>query len=210
MQLRPTVLLAVTNRRSFMQHYYDRDGTCGIWVTGNTSLDLGAQVDIEIAFAEEQLVLHSRGVVRAKRVADRSNLRAGVGIEFLPSELKTRDLIVSFTNGQADLVRRKSRRLPVVMAVELTLPTGQRTEFTENISREGALVCIADPPGPGTRLTLTLKPQGLDRTFSLAAEVRWRRLNDRPAMGVRFIFDDPTKQRELTVLLDVLRARLAG
>jgi hypothetical protein len=210
MQLRPTVLLAVTNRQAFLQAYYDRNGAAGVWVPGASPHDLGTQVDVEIAFAEEQLVLHTRGVVRAKRPADRGSLRAGIGIEFLAEEHDTRDLILAFANGNRELVRRKSRRLPVVMEIEVDLPRGQRIETTENISRDGALLTFSNPPEVGTVVPLVLRPKGFGAPIPIRGEVRWRRTHARPAIGVRFIFDDPAKIRDIAALVDVFRARLAG
>lgn len=208
MQLRPTVLLAVSNRQAFLQAFYDRGGTTGVWVPGSSMHDLGTQVDIEVAFAEEQIVLHTRGVVRSKRPADRGNLRAGIGIDFLPGELRTRDLILAFAKGNKEFVRRRGRRLPVVIEVEVALPRGRRTETTEDISREGALITFANPPEVGTIVPLVLRPHG-EEPVEVRAEVRWRRTAERPAVGVRFLFDAPSKSKELAALLERYRVRLA-
>lgn len=210
MQLRPTVLLAVTNRRAFMQCYYQRNDESGVWVNGSFTHELGTHVDLEIAFADEQVVLHTRGIVRAKRPTDRGNLRAGIGIDFLHSETKTRDLLLSFAKGQRDLARRRSRRLPVVMEVEVVSGRSAKTEFTENISRDGALLTFTNPPEVGTVVPITLKPQGHSKTIVLRAEVRWRRVRERPAIGVRFIFEEPSEMREVNSLMEALRARLVS
>jgi hypothetical protein len=210
MQVRPTVLLAISNRKAFLQSYYDRNGTTGVWIPGASAHDLGTQVELEIAFAEERVVLHSRGVVRSKRPADRGHLRAGIGIDFLPSETKTRLLILAFANGQQELMRRRSRRLPVIISVDLSGASGSYAETTENISREGALVTCSDPPELGTVMSVVLKPQGYSTTIQLRAEVRWRRADERPAVGLRFLFDNSAQVRDVNSLLEVLRARLAS
>jgi hypothetical protein len=209
MQLRPTVLLAVSNRKAFLQSYYERNGACGVWVLGPSTHDLGTRVDLEIAFAEEQIVLHSCGVIRAKRPADRGSLRAGIGVDFLASEQQTRELILAFASGRQDLVRRRSRRLPVVMDVEVVTPRGRQNETSENISRDGAMITCASPLEMGSVAPLVLKPVGMS-PIELRGEVRWRRIHERPAIGVRFIFEDPARLREMAALIDVLRARLAG
>ena len=210
MQLRPTVLLAISNRIGFLQAYYDRNGATGVWVPGTSPHDLGTHVDLEIAFADEQVVLHSRGVVRAKRPADRGTLRAGIGVDFLPSEGKTRELILAFANGEKALVKRRSRRLPVVMAVEVTTPNGSSTETTENISRDGALITHGGPVKIGAVVPLLLKPQGYPAPIEVRAEVRWYRADARPAIGVRFIFEDPASLSDLNGLMETLRARLTS
>lgn len=209
MQLRPTVLLALTNRKAFVQCYYDRHGASGVWVPGTSPHDLGAQVDLEIAFAEEQLVLHTRGIVRSKRPVGRGALRAGIGVDFLASERHTRDLVLAFAKGAKELVRRRARRLPVVMAVEVATPTGRRREATEDVSRDGALITHASPPEVGTVIPVVLRPQK-DQELELRVEVRWRRLQERPAVGVRFIFDDPVQQAAMATLLERLRATPEG
>jgi hypothetical protein len=209
MQVRPTVLLAVSNRQGFLQAFYDRGGSTGVWVPGNSLHDLGTQVDIEVAFAEEQIVLHTRGVIRSKRPSDRGNLRAGIGIDFLPGEARTRDLILAFARGNKDLVRRSARRLPVVIDVEVDLPRGRRMEVTEDLSRAGALVTFANPPEVGTIVPLILRPRGGADPVEVRAEVRWRRTAERPGVGVRFLFDDASKQKELVALLEFYRLRLA-
>lgn len=209
MQVRPTVLLALSNRQGFLQSYYDCGGSTGVWVPGSSLHDLGTMVDIEVAFAEEQIVLHARGVVRSKRPSDRGSLRAGIGIDFLPGEHRTRDLILAFARGDKDLVRRRSRRLPVVIDIEADLPRGRRMEVTEDISRDGALVTFANPPGVGTIVPLILRPRDGAEPVEVRAEVRWRRTAERPAVGVRFIFDDPEKAKQLSGLLEHFRTRLA-
>ncbi|MBN1960781.1 MAG: PilZ domain-containing protein [Deltaproteobacteria bacterium] len=210
MQLRPTVLLAIPNRSAFLHAYYERDASAGVWVPGNNDFNLGTQVDIEIAFAEEQLVLHSRGVVRSKRLHDHANLRAGIGVEFLASENKTRELILAFAKGEKELARRKSRRLPIVIDVEVTLLKGNKHNCTtENICREGVLVANIGPLPIDSVVKLALKPPGYKNPLFIDAKVRWNRDDDKPAVGFNFLFTTPSSISEIGELLGLLRSRLA-
>lgn len=208
-QLRPTVLLPLATRRSFFEAYYEQPTSCGLWVPGNTQRAVGAEVDIEVAFAEDQMVFHSRGIVRAKRLAHRKDLPAGIGIEFLSSELRTRDVIVAFARGQASrLVRRKSRRFPVVLQVEYNGASGAVSEVTEDFSRDGAFIRTAWPREVGAIFNISVVPPNAP-AISVRAEVMWQRHVGRSGMGVRFVFDDIKTQQRISEFIDQMKGELA-
>jgi uncharacterized protein (TIGR02266 family) len=210
MQVRPTVLLALTTRRSFLDHYYDQ-GAPGVFVPGYVNQSVGAEVDLEIAFAEEQMVFHSRGLVRSKRLVGRKDMPAGIGVEFLSSERRTRELLLKFANGhEVQITRRRSRRLPISLQVECTTPDGKKLEMTEDLSREGAFIRTDAVVPIGTIITVRFKPPGQKTTVSLKAEVMWQRHSERPGIGVRFVLDDSAPQRALAEFIDQVKDKLAG
>ncbi len=207
MQIRRCVLLPLPSRRSFLEHYFEQNGSTGVWVFNDTSQPVGVEVDLEIAFAEEQMVFHARGIVRSKRLSGRRTLPAGMAIEFLPSELKTRQIVLDFANGEPlRLVRRASRRFPVALEVEYGDAAGRTT--TEDISRDGAFILGDGLPAVGSRIRLRLKPEG-EPPINVRAEIRWHRTSSRPGAGVRFVFDDADSQRQLTELVNKIKRQLA-
>ncbi len=209
MQIRPTVLLALTTRRSFLDHYYDQ-GAPGLFVPGHTNHPVGADVDLEIAFAEEQMVFHSRALVRSKRLVGRKDMPAGIGVEFHGSERRTRELLLAFANGQdVKVMRRKSRRLPISMQVECTTPDGKRLEITEDLSRDGAFIRTSTPLDVGATIGLRFKPPGSKGTIELRAQVMWRRQSETPGVGVRFV-EGNKDHRAFAEFIDAVKDKLAG
>jgi uncharacterized protein (TIGR02266 family) len=210
MQIRPTVLLALTTRRSFLDHYYDQ-GAPGVFVPGNTNHPVGADVDLEVAFAEEQMVFHSRGLVRSKRLVGRKDMPAGVGIEFLDSERRTRELLLKFANGhEVQITRRRSRRLPISIQVECTTKLGKKLEITEDLSREGAFIQTAATLPIGSVVALRFKPPGSKQVIALKAEVMWLRNSEKPGVGVRFLLEDNVHHKALGEFIDQVKDKLAS
>jgi uncharacterized protein (TIGR02266 family) len=204
------VLLPLSTRRSFMDHFFDGQQGSGVFVPGHTSRAVGSEVDLEIAFADEQMVFHSRGVVRSKRLVGRRDLPAGVNIEFLASEQNTRDVILAFAKGTpSPLVRRASRRLPIVLPVDLACEAGKSSASTEDISRDGAFIATEVRPKLGSLVELRLRPPGV-KAIRVRAEVRWLRGQGRPGMGVRFVFASDETQRLIAAFLDQVKQQLAG
>jgi Tfp pilus assembly protein PilZ len=203
------VLLPLRDHRAFLDYYFNQGGIGGVFVPGYVRLASAAEVDLEVAFAKEQVTVHSRGVIRWKRLTDKKSLPAGVGVEFLETERRTRDLLLEFAEGkQVTLNRRRSRRYPVMLEIEYTTNSVFLTDVTDDLSRDGASILTDHDVEVGEIITMRLKPPG-DVGLDVKAEVRWRHLQGRKGFGVRFIFDRPGSEKRVRDLIERIKHQQA-
>ena len=204
-----TVKAKLANAGEFLHHYFHEGNLGGMLVPGNTHVDLGQNVNVEIYFLEENRIFHFRGVTRWKRVKDEPTLPAGIGVEFAESERKARDILIDFARGRRLLVQKRvSRRIPAVIDVEYASDSIFLADVTDNVSTGGAFILTNDPPEPGTQLKLRLRPPGYRIGISINAEVVWQRTDERPGMGVRFVFPWYRSAKKLNRLVDEIRLRV--
>lgn len=210
MQIRPSVLLPLRDHRAFLSHYFNQGGIGGVFVPGHLRLASADEVDLEIAFAKEQVTVHARGVVRWKRLSSKKTLPAGIGVEFLETERRTRDLLVDFAEGRSvRLVRRRSRRYPVMLEIDYATDSVFLSDITDDISREGAFVLTDQTVEVGTVLALKLRPPGASTPIKVRGEVRWLQTEGRRGFGVRFIFDRPNAEESVLRLIDEIKQQVA-
>ncbi len=210
LEIRPTVLLPLREPSAFLNYYLELGQNGGVFLPGQINLASASELDIEVAFARLQITVHSRGVVRWKRLTDRNELRAGAGVEFLPTEHLARDLLLAMAKGsELALSKRACRRYPAMLEVALQSPEGIVTEITEDISREGAAILAHHPPPVGSRLPLWIKTPVSLEPIEFIGDVRWSRAGTRPAFGVQFVTVSALSQHALVALLDRIRRQLA-
>jgi uncharacterized protein (TIGR02266 family) len=210
LKIRPTVLVPLKEARVFLDHYFNQGGIGGVFVNGNLKLASAEEVDLELVFAKEQVTVHARGVIRWKRLTDKRNLPAGIGVEFLPSELRTRDLLLEFAQGrQVTFARRRSRRYPAMIDIEYARDSVFLTDVTDDLSREGASVMTDQPVQIGEVVQLRLRAPGESSPIELKAEVRWRSTEGRRGFGVRFLFDPPSSEERVRTLVERIKRQVA-
>ncbi len=209
-RVRPTVLVPLRDSRAFLDFYFTQGGLGGVFVPGHLRLASADEVDLEFAFAKEQLTVHARGVIRWKRLTDKRNLPAGIGVEFLSTERRTRDLLLEFAGGrQVTFAKRRSRRYPAMVDIEYARDSVFLADVTDDLSREGASILTEQAIEVGEVITLRLKPPGNERPIALKGEVRWRSANGRKGFGVRFIYEDPHSEERVRELIDRLKKQVA-
>lgn len=210
MQIRPSVLLPLRDHTAFLSHYFNQGGIGGVFVPGHLRLASAEEIDLEVAFAKEQVTVHTRGVVRWKRLSGKKTLPAGIGVEFLESERRTRDLLVDFAEGRSvRLVRRRSRRYPVMLEIDYATDSVFLNDITEDISRDGAFILTGHSIEVGTVLALKLRPPGSGAPIDVKGEVRWLQTDGRRGFGVRFIFDRPHAEEAILRLIDGIKQQVA-
>jgi uncharacterized protein (TIGR02266 family) len=210
LRIRPTVLVPLRESRTFLEHYFNKGGIGGVFVNGNLKLTSAEEVDLEFAFAKEQITVHARGVIRWKRLTGKRNLPAGVGVEFLPSERRTRDLLLEFAEGrQVTFTRRRSRRYPAMIEIDYARDSVFVADVTDDLSREGASVLTDHPVQVGEVVHLRLRAPGESVPIELSAEVRWQRTEGRRCFGVRFIFDSPGSEERIHSLIERIKRQVA-
>ncbi len=179
---------------------------------GEIDVALGEEVDLEIAFVEEQVRFHIRAIVRWKRPAAGRRMEPGVGLGFLSSEHTTKNRLLSFVRGEdVDHVEREGRRYALHLEVKLTLTDAPaRVVSTDDLSVGGCFLLVDRALAIGTVVELTLRaPGAIFSWLTLKARVAWRRSHgERVGVGVEFLFVDDAQRHRMEKLLAVLRERL--
>ncbi|MBI5511993.1 MAG: PilZ domain-containing protein [Deltaproteobacteria bacterium] len=210
LELRSTVVVKLEDQRAFLRCFYHHGSLGGIFVPGRSNLEAGDAVRLEFVFGRENRTVRSRGVVRWKRRQGAHNLAAGLGIEFLASERRTRDLLLDLASGRdLEVVRPRARRLPVQLTVRYESHSVMLSDLTDDLS-EGGVFILSDEPLPvGTKIVLKLKPPGQWFAVAVRAEVMWRQGTPRCGFGVKFLFDrQPRVQAKIEALVNRLRKRV--
>jgi Tfp pilus assembly protein PilZ len=206
LRIRQTVLLPLRDRATFLDHYFKQSGIGGVFVPGYLKLTSAEEVDLEIAFAREQVTMHARGIIRWKRLTDKKILPAGIGVEFLDSERRTRDLLIDFARGRSvKLARRRSRRYPAMLEIEYSHNSVFLTDVTDDLSRDGASIITNHVVEVGEIVQMKLKPTDEFPTIAVKGEVRWQQSEGRKGFGVRFIFEEPGTEERLRELIEQIK-----
>ena len=211
LQIRPMVLLPLIEERAFLDYYFNQGDLGGVFVPGNLRLASADEVDLEIVFAKEQVTVHTRGVVRWKRLSSKRDMPAGIGIEFLPDERRTRDRLLELAKGKTvNLAKRRTRRYPAMLQIEYATTSVFMTDVTDDLSREGAAILTDEIPSIGTVLRLRLKVPNEAQPIELKGEVRWRQVEGRKSFGVQFVFESPQAQERITELVERIKRQIAA
>jgi Tfp pilus assembly protein PilZ len=214
---RSQLILPLRNRAQFLEQSFDQDDTGGLFVPGDLDVALGDEVDLEIAFVEEQVRFHIRAVVRWKRASAGRRALPGVGLGFLPSEATTKGQLLRFARGEdVDHVEREGRRYALHLEVKLGVDGApSRVVSTDDMSEGGCFLLVDPPLAIGTNVEVTLRaPGAIFSWLTLRGRVAWRRSQgseaaaQRGGVGVEFKFDDDRQRRRMEKLLVLLRERL--
>jgi len=201
LHVRKTILLPLRSAGAFLDIYL-HEGECGgVLVPPTAQVKIGERVELEIVFAQEQLVFYTRGTARWRRPRAMPKLPAGTGVHLAEGEKRTRDLLLDFASGnRSDFIKRVARRFPVAIPVEYTANGQSFRHTTEDFSRTGCFIRTASPLPIGTRVRLSIRPPNMAAINAEAEVVRYQRC-DPQGVGVRFIAMDSAAQVRVDQLI---------
>ncbi|MEW5855618.1 MAG: TIGR02266 family protein [Myxococcota bacterium] len=207
---RPTVLVALRHKGSFLKQYFHQDGQGGLFIPGDPPYALGEQVELELNFLQEQRTFRIKGEVKWKRPRSRLNdNQAGIGVEFLPSERSTRELILDFVQGkEIRFVERADHRFPVSMQISYKTDSTFVTDFTDDISQGGVFIVTANPMPLGTLVPLKMKVPGSLLPLKLKGVVCWHRKKSPEGMGLKFVFETESQKKKVEKLVARMKAQI--
>jgi Tfp pilus assembly protein PilZ len=156
-----------------------------------------------------------RGTVAWRRPGKhRTKTQAGIGIEFLESETKTRDYLLSVARGEAMVMSaRRYQRLPLDLPVLWQVP-GARQEnigVLRDIGRGGAFVMTEQRLDGETDVVLKMAPPGAEVAMPVSARIAWIKpdKSSEPGFGVAWRARDAGGGRRIKELVRRME-RLAG
>ncbi len=175
--------------RNDFQRYQDASlGPSGLFVP-TVEAQVGDRVVVEVIFQGGPRVL-LLGTVKWRRATGDARARAGVGVEFQPSENAKINYVHGYVRGGLLDVREK-RRLPLRLKVAYSAPRGRRLNFTRDLNEEGAFVRTAEHLQIGVTVPLLIYPPGGDfRPLEISGEVARQSDGGDRGVGVVFRFPD--------------------
>ena len=174
-----TILKAhFANGGAFLDHYLTEPVNGGIFFPTRKPLAIGEGVVVSVRLGKRRSPMLLRGVVVWRRPGKHSTkTKAGIGIEFLPTETQTRDYLVSVARGDAsEQMARRHQRLPVELPVTWQVPGALEDKIGTllDIGRGGAFVRTAEALPADIDVVLKVSPPGAEIAMPLSARVAWR------------------------------------
>lgn len=188
---------------AFLDAYFPNGALGGVLVETDADLPLGHEVQLEIRFDPgPRRPFHARVRVAWRRLRGKGSLRAGVGLEFLPTEREARDALLAFARGgEIALPDRGHERIPADLKVLVRTGRGSRVERSGDISEGGVFVRTPEALPVGEVLDLTIRTRFALRGISVTGRVIWHRSAPEPGMGVQFLFGSDEQRRRVAGLV---------
>lgn len=188
------------------RHLDDRENG-GLFLPTRRIIEPGEPVLVDVRLAELRDHLLLRGsVVERQRGRRNDHVRAGLFIEFLPTETTRRDHLLALARGEATSAagKRRHRRLPIELRVDWRVPhqTERYDSLVDDIGIGGAFLRTLERPAEGTPVVIELCPPGANTPQSIEGRVAW--LRDTPGhegVGVEFRCRDIGGMRRLRELV---------
>lgn len=161
----------------FLEHYLGDLPNGGLFFPTRRALAIGEPVVISIRLGKRRSPMLLRGNVAWRRPGKhRTKTKAGIGVEFLPSESQTRDYLVAVAKGDsAEMVARRHQRLPVELPVtwQISGALQDNVGVLRDIGRGGAFVRTDSRVVNETDVVLKVSPPGAEVAMPLSARVCW-------------------------------------
>ncbi len=199
----------------FLERYLPELPTGGLFVPTRRLATIGESVVLSLRLGPRGNTVLMRGTVAWRRPGKhRTKTQAGIGIEFLESETKTRDYLLSVARGEAMVMSaRRYQRLPLDLPVLWQVP-GARQEnigVLRDIGRGGAFVMTEQRLDGETDVVLKMAPPGAEVAMPVSARIAWIKpdKSSEPGFGVAWRARDAGGGRRIKELVRRME-RLAG
>ena len=177
---------------AFLERYLADLGQGGLFYPTRRPLAIGEIVVVAIRLGRRRSPTLIRGQVAWRRPGKHSTkTKAGIGIEFLPTETQARDYLLAVARGDsAEMVARRHQRLPVEIPVLWAVPGELRDNagVLRDIGRGGAFIKTEQPLPVGTELALKFSVV-LDQIETIEGTGVVVRVEDSPR-GVGVVFKE--------------------
>jgi len=162
----------------FLDHYLADLPNGGLFFPTRRALAIGELVVVSIRLGKRRSPMLLRGHVVWRRPGKhRTKTKAGIGIEFLPTEAQTRDYLLAVARGDsAEMVARRHQRLPVELPVtwQISGELQDNVGILRDIGRGGAFVRTDSTDSVvlnETDVVLKVSPPGAEVAMPLSARV---------------------------------------
>jgi Tfp pilus assembly protein PilZ len=202
----PILIARFRNGDEFLERYQPTFRYGGLFYPTRKAIELGETVLLDIRMPSLKDSMMVRGAVVWRQRGKRgSSQRAGLGIEFLATEVAKRDHLLELARGvrNPETAQRRHRRLPIELRVDWRVPneTERHVSLVDDIGAGGAFIRTRDVPEKGTPVVLELAPPG-QGPQTIEARVAWTRTTPgSEGVGVEFRCRDIGGMRRLRELI---------
>lgn len=187
----------------FFDRYLSDLAGGGLFIPTRMALPLGEQVVVSVRIGPRADPVLLRGSVAWRRPGKHSTkTKAGLGIEFLPTEKMGRDYLLALARGDATVPARRHQRLPIDLPMHWHIPGSveDRPGVLRDIGRGGAFVKTSAPV-EGTEVVLKVTPPGAEIEMPVSARVAWVAPGDEAGFGVSWRARDAGGTRRIKELV---------
>jgi Tfp pilus assembly protein PilZ len=207
--------LVIRNTKEFATLYQANLPHGGVFFPTRKKLAVGATVAVPVRLGRRQPPLVLYGKVAWRRPGRHlEKIRAGVGIEFLPTETaKCQYLLQLARAGAASKSRRRHERVPIDLPVSWH-PVGVSTGIEgrlRDVGRGGAFLRTDEPAHGDEQVVVEIAPPGAEVPMAFTARVAWTgQMGDEPGFGIEWRARDAGGGRRIRELVRRLTTRLAA
>jgi Tfp pilus assembly protein PilZ len=197
---------------AFLERFQSDLGQGGLFYPTRRPLAIGEIVVVAIRLGRRRSPTLIRGQVAWRRPGKHSTkTKAGIGIEFLPTETQARDYLLAVARGDsAEMVARRHQRLPVEIPVMWAVPGALRDNagVLRDIGRGGAFIRTEHALPTDGDIVLKVSPPGAEVAMPLSARVAWKgRPDGEHGFGVEWKARDAGGTRRIKELVRRIEAR---
>lgn len=177
--------------QTFLDSYLANFRYGGAFFPTRRRIPIGYPVILDVRFPGLRSKVLLRGIIAWRRSGKRrEKIRAGLGIEFLGSEVRKRDFVIDVAKGlKEDLAHRRHRRLPVDVSVDWKEKAGRNwnSATLEDFGPGGTFIKTTHCLPVGSPVLLELLAPGGQRKIPIQGDVAWiRHIPGDEGMGIAF------------------------
>ena len=205
--------LVIRSSREFAALYQSNFPDGGVFYPTRKKLPVGRVVTLKVRLGRRQPPLLVFGRIAWRRPGRHlEKIRAGVGVELLPSERPKSDYLLQLArSGEAVKSRRRHERVPVDLAVSWRhegASEGLRGRLRD-VGRGGAFVQTEETVRGDDQLVVEIAPPGAEVPMAFTARVAWTgKVGDEHGFGIEWRARDAGGGRRIREL--VRRITLRG
>jgi Tfp pilus assembly protein PilZ len=203
----PILIARYRSGEELLERYQPSFRYGGVFFPTRKALEPGSPViiDVRMPLLKDSMMLRGK-VAWRQRGRRGTEQRAGLGIEFLATEVPKRDHLLALARGESppESAQRRHRRLPVDLRVSWRVPSQiERHQSTlDDISTGGLFLRTREQPEEGTPLVLELATPGHRTTQTIEGRVAWTSFKPgAEGVGVEFRCRDIGGMRRLRELI---------
>lgn len=204
--------LVIRNSREFAALYQANLAQGGVFYPTRKKLPIGGMVTLKVRLGRRQPPLTLYGKVAWRRPGRHlEKIRAGVGVELLPTERAKSDYLLQLArSGEAVKSRRRHERVPVDLPVSwrpLGSSEGIRARLRD-VGRGGAFVQSPDLVHGDDQVVLEIAPPGAEVPMAFTARVAWTgKSGDDHGFGIEWRARDAGGGRRIRELVRRITSR---
>jgi Tfp pilus assembly protein PilZ len=160
-----------------LEHYLGDFAHGGLFIPTRRTLAVGESIVISVRVGPRRSPMLLRSVVAWRRPGKHlTKTRAGIGVEFLPSETQKRDYLLAVARGNtAESSARRHQRLPIDLPVHWQIPGTLQNNpgVLRDIGRGGAFVMTVERVSVESDVVLKVAPPGAEVEMPVSARIAW-------------------------------------